>query len=166
MLLVVFHGFFTDGSCVHPACPSTRFAAFAVVLDLATSMQQRIDLANQFLKDGLVPATFQLVAVGRVQGEQTISRAELTAILTVLESKGSSLVISDSQFALNLTSLLQKGTSVESLFQRDNLDLIRKVENQDLSQIGLRKVTSHVDPAKIACPVERYCALGNSFVDR
>ena len=77
----------TDGSCVHPESPCTRYSAFAIILDLASDDDdddERKFWGRQCGVSTLVPPTLTRAAVGRTCGEQDILRAELSAIYHIM----------------------------------------------------------------------------------
>ena len=158
--------FFTDGSCAHPSHPSSRFSGFSVVMDLAEDDAHRIVLADKYLIDGILPTTFTQVACGKTSWEQNIGRAELQALLTLVEAIPSCIVFTDSSYALGIMQKVQQGWSFGSLSHKDNLDLIRKVLELDISCIQFRKTAAHRCLTDILCPLERYEALGNAYADK
>lgn len=157
--------FYTDGSCSHPSCPTTRYSGFAVIMDLAACDQHRIQQADLFLVTQTLPNTFQQVAVGKTRGEQTIGRAELQALLVLISAIPCCEVFSDSAYALGILSKLQQGASLDSFCDKDNLDLITQASVLDLSRVILRKIKAHTSTTDISCPISRYQALGNSYAD-
>ena len=158
--------FFTDGSCACPSHPTSRYTGFAVIMDLAEDNSHRSTAADRYLVDGQFPSSLQLVAAGKAVGEQTIGRAELIAIITVAESVTCCQVFSDSAYAIGIMQSLQMGCLPQDLAHKDNLDLIHRAARCDLSNIVFEKISAHVDIGKISCPLQRYNAIGNSFVDK
>lgn len=157
--------FFTDGSCSHPSCPTSRHSGFAVVMDLAFSDQQRIQQSELNLSTQASPDTFQQVAAGKTRGEQTIGRAELQALLILIAAIPCCEVFSDSAYALGILLQVQQGASLDSFSNKDNLDLISQAFQIDLSKVLLRKIKAHQCPKDIQCPLSRYHVLGNSYAD-
>ena len=157
--------FYTDGSCSHPSCPTSRYSGFAVIMDLAACDQHRIQQADLFLVTQTLPNTFQQVAVGKTRGEQTIGRAELQALIVLISAIPCCEVFSDSAYALGILSKLQQGASLDSFCDKDNLDLITQASVLDLSRVILRKIKAHTSTTDISCPISRYQALGNSYAD-
>ena len=158
--------FFTDGSCAAPSHPTSRYAGFAVIMDIAEDNSERADAADRYLVNGQFPRSLQLVAAGKVVGEQTIGRAELIALITVAESVTRCRVFSDSAYAIGIMQSLQMGCLPQDLAHKDNLDLIHRAARCDLSNMVFEKIAAHVDIGKICCPLHRYKAIGNCFVDK
>ena len=89
-----------DGSCAHPTSPTTRYAAYAGVMDMARDDNHRRWLAEQFRATGIVPYTLRPCFAGRVIGEQTINRAELSALIQAAMFP-QAMLHTDSQYALS-----------------------------------------------------------------
>ena len=158
--------FYTDGSCAYPSHPSSRFTGYAIIMDLATDIAQRIAAADQFLLDGRFPLSLQLVAAGKTIGEQNVGRAEISALIAVAEAIPSCVIYSDSAFALGIMKSLQRGCVSSDFAQKDNLDLISRAACCNLSEIAFEKIAAHRDISSIRCPLERYNAIGNAFADK
>ena len=93
-----FH-IYTDGSCCYPQHPTSRYAAYSGVIDLAQHDVQRCELAQNFLDTGNFPNALTTCFAARVQGIQNIPRAELTA-LKLAASLPYGIIHSDSQYAI------------------------------------------------------------------
>eukprot|EP00438_Fugacium_kawagutii_P007000 Skav208845 [mRNA] locus=scaffold1839:27694:31653:- [translate_table: standard] len=157
---------YTDGSCQHPQSPLTRFAAYSVVLDLATDDQQRIFQARQFLQDGTPPTTLETVLVARVVGEQDILRAELQAIIRVMLDVGVGVVHTDSQSAISLLQKALSASSLSALSTVEHFDLLSQVWSaRHRIHVTLRKIKAHDDPAAQSDLLLTYRILGNSHAD-
>ena len=92
--------FFTDGSCMNPPSRATRFSAFAIILDLTTTKEEKYDAVRNFLHYQMEPQYLACVYQARTPGEQHIHRAELFAVLVLLENFRFFRVYTDSQFVL------------------------------------------------------------------
>eukprot|EP00438_Fugacium_kawagutii_P028108 Skav224953 [mRNA] locus=scaffold1186:122876:133880:+ [translate_table: standard] len=119
---------FTDGSCTEPTCPSTRRAGYAVVMDLCDTKEQRDLFATSFLDTGNIPPCFQVVAVGRVRGEQTIGRAEPVALEIVTRFPGQVITAADSQYAMNQVQYIKHQTF--RYLQGSHVDVATRIANQ------------------------------------
>lgn len=98
---------YTDGSCLDPRYAATRRAAFAVVVDLCDSDEQRCQHAMQYLATGRTPESLQPLAMSRVTCEQTVPRAELSALEIATGFDVELQVYSDSQYALGVVDKLR-----------------------------------------------------------
>ena len=157
---------FTDGSCSHPSDPHARHAAFAIVLDLCTTDEQRCLIAEQTHDDHATPS-FQVACVARCQGEQDILRAETAAIICIAEKIGQGIIRSDSQVAIsNIQRTLQAAT-VKDFLMCEHFDLLFHLWCiRDRVNITLRKVKSHQNIKNIHDPLLKYWSIGNNYVDR
>eukprot|EP00435_Cladocopium_sp_Y103_P019437 s1570_g4.t1 len=157
---------YTDGSCMHPTDKNTRHAAFAVVLDLCCTDDERRDIADRYRGSSLTIPTFQVVCTARCQGEQDILRAELSAIVTVAEEIGRGVLHVDSQAAMSGAQLALTALSPCDFASCDHTDLLMRLW-RIRHQVGLSfvKVKSHQNPDSLDDPLLRYMAMGNNHVD-
>lgn len=155
-----FH-MYVDGSCFHPHSISTRYSAYAGVIDLCYTDAQRRHFAQMFLITGDMPNALQMMFAGRVQGEQTINRAESTALSLALQVPFG-LVHTDSNFAINKlqTFLDDPDSSHHNTLGISHVTLC----HQDLTRI--RKIKAHRDPHAITDLLELYHVLGNMMADQ
>eukprot|EP00438_Fugacium_kawagutii_P029462 Skav209229 [mRNA] locus=scaffold293:266331:271159:- [translate_table: standard] len=159
---------FTDGSCTDPTCPTTRRAGYAVVMDLCETKQQRDLFATSFLETGTIPPCFQVLAVGRVQGEQTISRAELIALEVTTRFPGNVITATDSQYALNQVQYIKNQTF--RYLQGCHVDIATRIATQLHPGHCFLKVKSHqVKSHQVATrdmPLDQvYQIMGNMVAD-
>ena len=158
---VPFH-IYTDGSCLFPSNPSTRVAAFAGVIDLCHNDQQRRFHAMQFLISGTMPKTLQTCFAGRVQGEQTINRGELSALICAAKIPFGT-IHTDSQYALS-KSLLVKDAAC-SQFAESNQDLLQLLKSANLDPWRVVKIKAHRNLDTVMDTLDLYHALGNVMAD-
>ena len=92
---------FTDGSCFHPASPNTRYSAFAIILDLCESLEQRRHFGSQYAGTSRSPPSLQVATVARTQGEQDILRAEMQAVAAIMLHFGEGVIHTDSQCTID-----------------------------------------------------------------
>ena len=78
--------FYTDGSCTFPNIPFGRLAGFAIIVDVAENDEARCKEAEKSNGVNLFPATLKPLSAGLQFGEQTINRAELTAVIQIVRS--------------------------------------------------------------------------------
>ena len=140
--------FFTDGSCMNPHSRDTRYSAFAIVLDLTISKIERDDAVKQFLLHKSDPSCLACVYQARTPGEQHIHRAELFAVLVLLENFRYFRVFTDSQFVIFVVNACRSVPSPDLLSSIDNFDLVKRVW-MALRQgdFEILKVKAHVSPA-------------------
>lgn len=152
---------YTDGSCQAPESVSSRFAAYAIIVDLCTTEEERIFEAQQFLVTGTLPKTLQTVGLARLTGQQGIHRAECMAIVKSFETFPEAIVYSDSSVAGALFNLCQNATKESELLMRNDFDLASRLFHSIAPLSQVRKIKAHRDIATISDPIERYHALGN-----
>eukprot|EP00435_Cladocopium_sp_Y103_P043208 s764_g12.t1 len=155
-----FH-IYVDGSCCHPHQPSTRYAAFAGVIDISHSDGQRRQLAALLLATGVMPHTLQTCFVGRAQGEQTINRAEVSA-LACASQLPYGFIHTDSQYAINMLHSVLTMSSLDGLH---NADLLTVDGLRHVSRDRIKKIKAHRQPSDATDLLDLYHMLGNTMVD-
>lgn len=153
---------YTDGSTMHPAIPSGRYAAYGAVLDLCLSGSERCAIADAYRYSTECPPTLVPAFSNRVNGEQDILRAEMHSIFDILDEIGVCLIHSDSQTAIRAYDLMLGSDSVMPFASCEHFDLLSRLWPKRHSlQCRLQKVKAHRDIALIDDPLERYRAIGN-----
>lgn len=155
---------YTDGSCAFPANATTRFAAFACVVDLCQSDHQRQDCIIQWKLTGVLPTCFQTIAVGRVYGEQTINRGETQAVILMGRLGPNIAIHTDSQYAIDLVNAASSHVP-PSPAKDSNFDLVQQLREIGIQNNNLIKVKAHQDPTQCTCWKQAFHALGNQFAD-
>ena len=156
-----FH-IYVDGSCQFPHSPTTRVAAFAGIVDIALTDEQRCEEANRFLATGTMPSTLIPLFASRVQGEQNINRAELSAIVTAA-ALPYGFIHSDSAYAI--TKVHEIASSAIRLFAQSNADLLHDLQDIRLCPSRVCKIKAHQDLRTVSCLLELYHLLGNETAD-
>eukprot|EP00438_Fugacium_kawagutii_P033515 Skav222490 [mRNA] locus=scaffold1835:167452:172077:- [translate_table: standard] len=155
---------FTDGSCVAPSYPSTRYAAYACVVDLSPDDAARQAQVQQWCATGKPLECFQTFAMGRTCGEQTINRAELSALIVCGDLGEHVHLHTDSAYAIS-TVQKEDVTSLPSPSQDGNLDLRLRMRDSGLTQMQVHKVKAHTTPSPWDPWWDIFCALGNAAAD-
>ena len=119
--------FYTDGSCQFQHMPGSRFAGFAVMVDLSPDDASRLQALDHFQATGHKPPSLQLVTATLLQGEPGIHRAELAAVVYVCERFQHTVVHTDSQVTLTLAEQCVLGTPLCAFSQRDDYDLVQRL---------------------------------------
>lgn len=117
----------TDGSCFHPASPLSRFSAYAVVLDLCETDDERCHFSRQFATLGDMPPCFQTAMVARTQGEQDILRAEMKAVESIMVTFGYGIIHTDSQTTIALMNLALNAESPWEFAHCEHMDILYNV---------------------------------------
>eukprot|EP00438_Fugacium_kawagutii_P002099 Skav218449 [mRNA] locus=scaffold538:139381:143205:- [translate_table: standard] len=154
---------YTDGSCSFPVEPNTRLAGFAVVLDLCTTDDERRECAAAYLDHGLWPESLQAVSQSRVQGEQTIGRAEHAALEVATRFPGRVHIHSDCQHALDNISKLMQLTF--DFVKGNHLDIMHVISTNLHAGHVFHKIRAHVTPTRGMDLLEVYHCLGNQYAD-
>ena len=158
--------FFTDGSCQFPTSPTTRYAAWAVVLDLCHNDAERVHIADSCCFNAGYSKAFQVVATDLAEGEQDILRSELLAICDVCENTDRGDVFVDSESAILLASLAIQAQSRLEFLDREHFDVLCRIHSRrDHLDINFIKVKSHRDISSVRDPLDRYAAMGNDIAD-
>lgn len=151
--------FFTDGSCLHPEDATKRTASFAIVLFFPNN-------SDGTSATPLSLEQFRVIHMGRCQGRQVINRAELQAILGILENTTSAVIYTDSQYVVDLASRLRHLPAVLHLHKRSNFDLLHRLcIALKRGTYEVRKIKAHQTPNASHTDHERFCVMGNSLAD-
>ena len=156
---------YSDGSCQHQNCPTTRFSAYSLVADLCESDSDRIFQANKFKQSGKMPETLRVVAKARCKAEQHIGRAELFPIVLAHEAFHEFKLYSDSAYAVNTVALTRCVNSAEALEYHNEYDLAARIFQVKHENKQVVKIKAHQDPGSVEDPLECYHCLGNKLAD-
>ena len=150
---------YTDGSCAHQSCTLTRCAAFRIVLDLATNDAERRHHARNFLGNREAPPVLQRLVCGRLQGVQSIHRAELAAIIWITQTFPSHGLVAytDGAWVIDVWTKCLLPNSVGLFIDHSDRDLIQ------LTKVG--KVRAHQNPLLEDDALARFHLLGNGEAD-
>eukprot|EP00438_Fugacium_kawagutii_P016342 Skav208940 [mRNA] locus=scaffold1880:16603:18072:+ [translate_table: standard] len=157
--------FYSDGSCAGQEVHNTRYAAYALVLDIAEDDDQRYQQVNRFLATGFKPDTFLCVASSRLKGRQGIHRAELTAITILAEQLQSFHVHTDSTVAITAFQLAGKASSPLAFQGHPDFDLVYRLWKVRTVDQHIFKVQAHQTDFTGKPLPEIYHALGNDAAD-
>ena len=158
--------FFTDGSCSRPEHTWHRRAAFSVVIATSVTEEQQHNDVQTFQETGVVPPTFQTLAVAECIGLQTIPRAELQAISCVANLGIIAKVYTDSAYVIDVFRNLKATVHMRQLAAMANFDIILPLwETGNWKNIELCKVKSHDlhNPDTID---KTWAKLGNEAADK
>ena len=156
---------FTDGSTINPASPLCRYAAFAIVLDLCENNEERIQISDQYRHSQQEPPSFVVAACSRCCGEQDILRAEMSAIIAIIETFPG-IIHTDSQVGITNVLFTLRCTKKWGCGHLEHFDLlIRLWQIRDDIEISLEKVKAHRKVEEIEDSLERYWAMGNKVAD-
>ena len=108
------------------------------------------------------PPTLRPCFAGRVIGEQTINRAELSALIQAAMSP-QAILHTDSQYACNMAQEVVLGKPIGP--QCANRDLLTALRAAHIDPARVRKIRAHQDLAGITDLLQLYHALGNTIVD-
>lgn len=156
--------FFTDGSCFHPVNATTRYASFAIILDLCKNDRERVEQVDRFNATGIMPETLVLVAAARVFGEQTINRAELMAVTELISHVSMARVYTDSSYACSAVAQSLNSSQPIDIAHCDHLDLHLELQQHLTSQHEVLKIAAHQELSNLD-GVSKYLALGNQMAN-
>ena len=156
---------FTDGSTQCPASPLSRYAAFAIILDLCENDEERIQISDQYRDLNEDPPSFVVAACSRCCGEQDILRAEVSAIVAILK-QFPGVVHTDSLTGLRNVSFVLNCTQAWGFGHLEHYDLLLELWKQRATvNASITKVKAHQNIADITDPLERYWAMGNKVAN-
>ena len=153
--------FYTDGSCQFPQMITARFAAFAIIIDLATSDSDRRDAALLYQSQGVSPVSLATLLISRCPGDQRIGRAELFAIICILETFPEAVVYSDSACSIAKFCRCRLGDSLSQFVNSEDFDLVQRLHGALRPSHQVIKVAAHSDIRKTLDPLQAYHQLGN-----
>ena len=153
--------FYTDGSCQYPTLPLSRYSAFSVVLDLCVDPHERQQAARGFKTTGVIPGSLKTILVSRTQGSQNIARAELYAVLVIIENFPTAVIHTDSQTTLDRCYRCQTSRDPMEFANSSDFDLLCRLQESILPSHHLLKVDAHKDPRFTVDLTVCYQQLGN-----
>eukprot|EP00438_Fugacium_kawagutii_P018143 Skav231606 [mRNA] locus=scaffold232:492039:496256:+ [translate_table: standard] len=160
--------FYTDGSAAFPALGG-QLAAWAIVLDLCHSDDQRRQSVAALSDMKLTPPTLHPIQISLAAGAQTINRAELQAILQIVRATEAANIFTDSAWAMNIFEEVRSNPDPNFYWAREHSDILhelcRLAEIKDLYAFNLFKIKSHQVVATIDDPIQVYHVMGNRFAD-
>ena len=165
--------FYTDGGAIHPRCPRARIASWAVVQDVSeTPLQRQRQYATISAEQKQFPL-FKTSAVGLVQGNQTVSRGELTALLVAvkiaLKADGFPEVIfvTDASYVCKVLDMIGSGDFQKFLHKLPNSDIILELADLwDPNRFFIQKIKSHRDFSSARDWMDLWDILGNFCADQ
>eukprot|EP00438_Fugacium_kawagutii_P033243 Skav228427 [mRNA] locus=scaffold1325:335853:337982:- [translate_table: standard] len=153
--------FYTDGSCQYPNVNDASHAAYAVVLDLTQTSEERAAIAANW-QPGTRVSTLQTILLARLTGRQNIHRAEISAMIYICELVSAADIFSDSQVAVDLgnqCNLLLDSASLHTHAEPDlAIQLWQVVQGKTFA---FKKIKAHQDVATCPDLLLRYDRLGN-----
>eukprot|EP00438_Fugacium_kawagutii_P027085 Skav228136 [mRNA] locus=scaffold3237:22165:25167:+ [translate_table: standard] len=151
--------FFTDGSCQHPTDSHARLASYAIVLYAP-------DHPHMSLADLRPSKHFLVVGMGGCQGRQAINRAELQAVLCILEHTSEAHIYTDSQYVLKIMRVFQRHGNVTRLHRKPNFDLLLRVSAALLrGSFTFHKVKAHQKVTSGMTNEQVFLISGNEVAD-
>ena len=158
--------FYTDGSCYWPTLPSSRYAAFSVVLDSHLQEEDRLNAARGYKLSGIYPLSLKPILISRTQGAQAIARSELFAVLLVVETFPAARIYCDTQTTIDRFHTCQVNRGPMTWIDSADFDLLLRLQDVVHSRHTIVKVTAHVEPSYTSNLELCYHQLGNAVADR
>ena len=156
---------FIDGSGYHQTSRAARSSGWAIVLSTAT-LHERAGLAREYKSTRVIPPAFKVIAMAQTKGDQTVTRAELQALVVALEARPDSVIFTDCQSNLNLWNLVAIRGPDAFYMDKANEDLVyRLAKIPRPPQQMIHKVKSHVDSLGVQDHVQAFIHLGNEIAD-
>eukprot|EP00438_Fugacium_kawagutii_P027763 Skav215996 [mRNA] locus=scaffold4693:170068:171459:- [translate_table: standard] len=154
--------FYTDGSLMFPCNPAIRFAAYAVVWDLCQDDGQREQGVRDWKLLNRMPDTLKTLSAARVQGNQTICSAELSAVVKVCEWFPRAILHIDAQSVLDIIQRCQVVDDLRLLVSCEEYDLVQRLWRAlRRGTFEFHKVKAHEDATLQPSLLLAYRTLGN-----
>ena len=156
--------FYTDGRCRHPTYKHLCFASYSIIVDVLRHDVDRRVLAAAF------PFTqsfdsFQPIACGRLNGFQSIHRAELFAVVILCECFTEFTAFTDSADVIHKVDLCRRTALSKDLAGFADFDLLLRLHATLTPNKQILKTKAHREIAEINDLNERYQAMGNAAAD-
>lgn len=158
--------FFTDGSSVRQEDPLTRYSGFAMVVDLADSLSEREYHVREWFANQVTPATLVTVLKSRLSGLQGIHRAELSAIVLIIEQFDRCLIWKDSQVAIAAFELGSTAQSPRDFADHPFFELVLRIYKAARPGHRVSKIKAHQTPTAEMEVEDVYRILGNQLADQ
>eukprot|EP00438_Fugacium_kawagutii_P007510 Skav228330 [mRNA] locus=scaffold4117:378510:379964:+ [translate_table: standard] len=166
------HIYFTDGGCRSPADAVNRNSAWAVIRDVAPSKSEALLSAEEAIQGRVRYPFWRCVGMGHTHGKQTISRAELQAIIFAIENAQCDVamthihIYTDSQYAIDCWHYAGHPFLHHMIHQMENPDLLLQLQQLRLQvTVHFHKVKSHQKYSDLQSAESRWQAFGNNTVD-
>ncbi|CAL1159213.1 unnamed protein product [Cladocopium goreaui] len=156
---------YSDGSCRYPAATETRFAAYALIADVAPDDQCRQAQAMRFLTTQEHPDTLTPLAHGRLPDKQTIHRAELMIIVLATETLPAFQLYTDSSVAKSAFEKATMASSTQSFIDNPHYDLMCRIFVAKKQGHKVHKIKAHRELQKLTDLLDIYHGLGNQKAD-
>lgn len=122
-------------------------------------------MVRQWCCTGQFPSCFQVFAMARVQGEQTINRAETMALIVAADLGPHIQVHTDSTYAISMVTRAFSDAA-PSPNKDSNMDLLERFRHSNLRPEKVRKVKAHQQPSLADPWWNIFTALGNQAADQ
>eukprot|EP00438_Fugacium_kawagutii_P019779 Skav228861 [mRNA] locus=scaffold816:95986:99091:- [translate_table: standard] len=149
-----------------------RNSAWAVVRDVAPSKGEALLAAEEAIQGRVRYPFWRCVGMGHAHGKQTISRAELQAIIFAIENAQCDTnmtcvhIYTDSQYAIDCWHYAGHPFLHHMLHQMENPDLLLQFQQLRLHvTVHFHKVKSHQKYTDLQSAESRWQAFGNNTVD-
>ena len=145
---------FTDGGCIFPRDVFARMATWAVVQEIDTPDDQKIDIINSFTNqnenDNIWSSAHKVLGMGPVEGNQTAGRGELQAMVLAVEEVSKQIPIpyarfvTDSQYVCDLIHLISCNILIPDHCKSANGDLVNRLSAAWIQDhFCIQKIRSH-----------------------
>lgn len=125
----------------------------------------RLEAVRTYELTRQIPPFFRVIALGRVQGLQTIHRAELSALVLLTETFSRFVVYSDSANALRDVESCGSDAYMFERLRHEHPDLLDRIHAALQPGQTFRKVKAHQLETPDLQGMEKYHALGNHVAD-
>lgn len=113
---------FTDGSCNKMDNLGKQIAASAIVCHAGCSEEDKKIIVERYNQTKIIPSTYKVIGVGECNGEQTIPRAELQAVIAIASCNVPCEIYTDSQYVVDLANKLRQYPDLAAFHKCRNFD--------------------------------------------
>ena len=159
--------FFSDGSALHPEHSAITRASWSLVLSTKSMVDSMRDILPGKSSLDEYKAQFVVAAISRCHGRQSIDRAELSALVYLHEQWHTTILITDSNYAIYCWQMVGAVSDPQELLFRTNSDLLLRLfairQHRHLHTV--LKVKSHQWNTSECFEDPFFFILGNEFAD-
>ena len=158
--------FWTDGSCNSPRQIVYKRAAYGIVYHPHVTTPEIESLVRRYCATLEPPTSFQVVGSAACHGTQSVPRAEMQAILSLITHIDSAIIYTDSQYVLDQASKLGSWMDLFKAQKCPNFDLVRKLwDSLQSGDFQLKKVKAHALNPSNDSSFDTFVKIGNEVAD-
>ena len=156
---------YSDGTCRNPTSPTFRRAAYALVFHHEIPLQRCQELVREYWITKNLPDSFQVLSTGQCTDFQSITRAELSAAMVLLQQKVVTTLFTDSQYVVDVCEKMGHILDAAHMQAWPNFDVLLQMwNNLQQGTTTIVKIKSHAI-SEDDSHIETMNKLGNEAAD-